>query len=138
MYARFSVYPLESLKKFKGIKSVVRANSIVNRGGSQSLEDHYYISSQPINSKNQGETIRAHWEIENNLHYVLDVIYDEDDTRSRKDHLAPNFSALRKMCLNLLRPYKKDKKTFKAIARRALVNPGFSFDLIQQSGLVKN
>ena len=68
----------------------------------------------------------------------MDVIYEEDANRSRKDHLAPNFSALRKMCLNLLRPHKKDRKTFKSIARRALINPGFAFDLIQKSGLVKN
>ena len=83
-----------------------------------------------------GKAIRAHWEIENSLHYVLDVIYDEDDNRSRKDHLAANFSALRKMCLNILRSYKKDKKTVKSIARRALINPSFAFDLIQKSGLV--
>ena len=57
--ADLSVYPLESLKKFKGIKSVVRVNSVVNRSGSQSLEYRYYISSQPINAKKQGETVRA-------------------------------------------------------------------------------
>ena len=134
--ADLSVYPLASLKKFKGIKSVVRVNSVVERQGRQSQEYRYYISSHDIDAKQQGKTIRAHWEIENSLHYVLDVIYDEDDNRSRKDHLAANFSALRKMCLNILRSYKKDKKTVKSIARRALINPSFAFDLIQKSGLV--
>ena len=134
--ADLSVYPLASLKKFKGIKSVVRVNSVVERQGRQSQEYRYYISSYAIDAKQQGKTIRAHWEIENSLPYVLDVIYDEDDNRSRKDHLAANFSALRKMCLNILRSYKKDRKTTKSIAGRALINPSFAFDLIQKSGLV--
>lgn len=132
-----SAYPVEALKKFSGLKSVVRVNSVVQRQGEQSQEYRYYITSQDGNARKHGETIRAHWEIENNLHYVLDVVFDEDDNRSRKDHLAKNFASLRKVCMNLLRSAKADKKTLKSTARKALMFPQFAFDLIRQSRLLE-
>lgn len=133
-----SAYPVEALKKFSGLKSVVRVNSIVQRQGEQSQEYRYYnITSQSWNARKHGETIRANWGIENNLHYVLNVVFDEDDNRSRKDHLAKNFASLRKVCMNLLRSTKADKKTLKSTARKALMFPQFAFDLILQSGLLE-
>jgi predicted transposase YbfD/YdcC len=48
------------------------------------------------------EVVRAHWAIENNLHWVLDVLFDEDACRSRKDHAAENLAAIRKLALNAL------------------------------------
>ncbi len=132
-----SAYPLETLKKFSGLKSVVRVNSVVMRGGEQSHEYRYYITSQSLDAKKHGETIRAHWEIENNLHYVLDVVFDEDDNRSRKDHLPRNFATLRKVCMNILRSAKADKKTLKSTARKALMSPEFAFALIRESGLLE-
>lgn len=130
-----SAYPVEALKNFSELKSVVRVNSIVQRQGEQSQEYRYY--SQGWNARKHGEIIRAHWEIENNLHYVLNVVFDEDDNRSRKDHLAKNFASLRKVCMNLLRSTKADKKTLKSTARKALMFPQFAFDLIRQLGLLE-
>ncbi len=97
----------------------------------------YYITSQGLNARKHGGTIRAHWAIENKLHYVLDVVFDEDANRSRKDHLASNFTTIRKVCLNLLRSVKADKKTLKSTARKALMFPEFAFDLIRKSGILE-
>lgn len=132
-----TVYPLEALKKFSGIKSVARVNSVVWRNGEQTQEERYYITSQSLNARKHGETIRAHWAIENKLHYVLDVVFDEDANRSRKEHLAKNFTTLRKVCMNLLRSVKADKKTLKSTARNALMFPEFAFDLIRKSGILE-
>lgn len=132
-----SLYPVEALKKFSGIKCVTRVNSVVMRQGEQRQEYRYFITSQSLNARKHGETIRAHWEIENKLHYVLDMVFDEDDNRSRKDHLAKNFATLRKVCMNILRSSKADKKTLKSTARKALMFPAFAFDLIKKSGLVE-
>lgn len=132
-----TVYPLEELKKFSGIKCVVRVNSVVWRNSEQTQEIRYYITSQGLNARKHGGTIRAHWAIENKLHYVLDVVFDEDANRSRKDHLASNFTTIRKVCLNLLRSVKADKKTLKSTARKALMFPEFAFDLIRKSGILE-
>ncbi|WP_376707302.1 ISAs1 family transposase [Bradyrhizobium vignae] len=48
------------------------------------------------------EVVRAHWSIENNLHWVLDVLFDEDACRSRKDHAAENLALIRKLAINTL------------------------------------
>ena len=132
-----TVYPLEELKKFSGIKCVVRVNSVVWRNSEQTQEIRYYITSQGLNARKHGGTIRAHWAIENKLHYVLDVVFDEDANRSRKDHLASNFTTIRKVCMNLLRSVKADKKTLKSTARKALMFPEFAFDLIRKSGILE-
>lgn len=47
--------------------------------------------------------MRAHWAIENSLHWVLDVTFDEDRARNREDHGPENLAILRKLALNLLR-----------------------------------
>ena len=65
------------------------------------------------------------------------MVFDEDDNRSRKDHLVKNFATLRKVCMNILRSSKADKKTLKSTARKALMFPAFAFDLIKKSGLVE-
>ena len=59
--------------------------------------------------KRFGETVRSHWGVENNLHWVLDVTFREDDCRVRVDHGPNNFSAVRKLALNLLRSEKSMK-----------------------------
>lgn len=132
-----AIHHLDELEKFRGIKSVARVNSVVWRNGEQTHEYRYYITSQNLDARKHGETIRAHWGIENRLHHVLDVVFDEDANRSRKDHLAKNFATLRKVCINLLRAAKSDKKTLKSTARKALMFPEFAFDLIRKSGLLE-
>ncbi len=47
--------------------------------------------------------MRGHWGIENQVHWVLDVVFREDDCRIRKDHAPANFSVLRRIAMNLLR-----------------------------------
>ncbi len=49
------------------------------------------------------EAVRGHWEVENKLHWVLDVVFKEDDCRSRSGHNPENFSMLRQFALNLIK-----------------------------------
>ena len=78
-------------------------------------EKRYYISSlQADNPLLILKAIRSHWQIENNLHWVLDVTFNEDDCRIRDENAAVNFSWMRKFALGLL----KRESTFKASMRR--------------------
>ena len=66
----------------------------------------YYISSQDADAKKQLERSREHWSIENNLHWILDVQFREDDCFIRKNNAAENMAAIRKMALNIIKSYK--------------------------------
>ena len=63
----------------------------------------YYLLSKPLAAQRFNDIVRAHWQIENRLHWVLDVVMDEDQCRARKDHAPENLSRLRRFALNLLR-----------------------------------
>ena len=52
---------------------------------------------------------RSHWSIENSLHWVLDVVFKEDESRIRKDHAPENISLIRKMALNMLKKENTEK-----------------------------
>ncbi len=73
-------------------------------------ETRYFISSLKGNDRTKlAKAIRAHWQVENNLHWVLDVAFDEDRCRIRKGHSAANMSILRHMALNLVKAEKSAK-----------------------------
>ena len=75
------------------------------------------------------KAVRSHWAIENNLHWQLDVSFDEDRCRLRKDHSARNFALIRRATLNMLK-----KNPWKASIKRkrlkALMNSAFRSQLL--------
>jgi predicted transposase YbfD/YdcC len=72
-------------------------------GNQQSEEWHYYISSATVTAKDLAEAVRGHWSIENNLHWVLDVVFREDACRTQDVNAASNLALLRKIALSLLK-----------------------------------
>lgn len=91
----------EQWKKLAGVGMVERRREVASK---VSVERAYYIGSQRIDSaKTLARAARGHWGVENQLHWVLDVVFREDECRIRKGHAARNFSALRKFALSLLR-----------------------------------
>ena len=72
------------------------------------LEERYYISSRKLSAEELAKTVRAHWAIENRLHWMLDVCFGEDDCMIRKDNAPQNLSLLKKIVLNLIRADKTD------------------------------
>ena len=73
------------------------------------LEQRYYISSRQLTAEELSRTVRAHWEIERRLHWMLDVCFGEDDCMVRKDNAPQNLSLLKKIVLNLIRADKTDE-----------------------------
>jgi predicted transposase YbfD/YdcC len=72
-------------------------------GGKTSEEIRFFIGSRDMTAKQYGEAIRAHWQIENGLHWSLDVAFREDDSRIQKRGSGTNFALLRKVALSLLK-----------------------------------
>jgi predicted transposase YbfD/YdcC len=101
--------------RWLGLKSVavVQATREVPLKG-VSTERRYFISSLGgVDAARMGQAIRGHWAVENKLHWVLDVSFDEDQTRNRKNHSAENFSRVRRIALNLLQREKTKKRGIK-------------------------
>jgi predicted transposase YbfD/YdcC len=66
-------------------------------------ETRFYITSLVSLAIQLGPVIRRHWAVENSLHWVMDMIFRDDECRSRTDHAPANFTTLRHMALNLIR-----------------------------------
>ena len=71
--------------------------------GKTSVETRYFITSWRASARNCLRHIREHWQIENGLHWVLDIAFREDESRVRKDHAPHNLATLRHIALNLLK-----------------------------------
>jgi predicted transposase YbfD/YdcC len=65
----------------------------------------YFLLSKYIPAKQLLRIVRSHWGIENQLHWVLDVVFNEDRNRTRKDNAPENLAILRKLALNLVRSH---------------------------------
>ena len=91
----------------------------VKANGKSSLERRYYISSLPNDAELLAKAIRGHWNIENQLHWVLDVQFSEDGSRIRKDNAPQNLAIIRQIALNLLNQDKTIKAGIKTKRKRA-------------------
>ena len=70
--------------------------------GKTTVTRHYHIASRALIARNYLEAARAHWSVENGLHWILDVVFDEDRARNRKENGPENLATLRKLALNIL------------------------------------
>jgi predicted transposase YbfD/YdcC len=89
--------------------------------------DQYYISSGDFSAEEFLKYIRGHWSIENQLHWLLDVVFREDECRVRKGNGALNLNILRKRALHRLRNMMMEKKRVSAKRRmmHAALDSGF-------------
>jgi predicted transposase YbfD/YdcC len=90
----------------------------------------YYIASLDTGDPERvARAIRSHWEVENKVHWVLDVTFREDDCRIRRDDGAQNIGLVRRMCLNLTRVHPK-KDSMAGKLKAAGWNDKFRAELI--------
>jgi len=85
------------------LQSVARVHSQHHVSGKITNDVRFFISSLPSNAKEMLNAVRLYWDIENKLHWVLDIAFREDDSRVRMGHASENMAVIRHMALNLLR-----------------------------------
>lgn len=107
----------ERNKNWSSIKSIIQIESTRELKNKLSQETRYYISSSFTDAKTTLENIRSHWQIENKLHWVLDVQFNEDQSRIRKDHSPENMAVIRHCALNMINVYKKNNNKNISIKR---------------------
>ncbi len=86
-----------------GLKSLIKVERIGTRAGKPYHQVAYYISSLVSSALNFAKGIRGHWGIENRLHWVKDMVFDEDNSAIRKGNAPANCSVILAMVLNVLR-----------------------------------
>ncbi len=91
-----------------GLATFAEVAATVTRSGRTTTTLRLYLSSACLDATALAAAVRAHWRIENSVHRVLDVGFDEDRTRKRKDYGPENLTILRKLALNLLRSARPD------------------------------
>lgn len=98
-------FGINVLEKWSELKSVIKIQSerTSKKTGEVSEETRFYISSFRGSAEKFLKSVRGHWEVENKLHWVMDVIFREDECRSRAGHSGENFSLLRQFALNLIK-----------------------------------
>jgi predicted transposase YbfD/YdcC len=99
----------EGANDWEGLRTVGLVEATREIHGQTSVERRYYLSSLPLKVKEFARAVRGHWGIENKLHWVLDVVFGEDQNRARAGYAAQNLATLRRLALNLLRKEKKKR-----------------------------
>lgn len=100
---------LQGREQWAGLKTITRVQRERQIEDKISTETSYYISSLDKDAQKVASAIRGHWQIENSLHWILDVTFDEDRCRVRKDNAPANMAILRHIVLNMI----KQEKSFK-------------------------
>ena len=130
------------LKEWPGLKSAVKVVSIRNVSGVETTETRFYLSSlEHSDIKRAGAAIRSHWGVENGLHHVLDVTFDQDKSRVRKDHAPENFAVLRHFAMNILKgapPAKRGSNSINLKRMRAGFDVQYLGQVMAGAGLVKS
>jgi predicted transposase YbfD/YdcC len=94
---------LEDKEDWADIHTIIRYRCTREIDGVKSISVRHYISSFDTNAEGFGNIIRGHWSVENQLHWMLDVIFREDDARAKKDKSPLNINVLRKVALAVLK-----------------------------------
>jgi len=94
---------LQERHQWPGLKSVVVVESRREINGKITDETRFYITSLVLLAEAVGPMIRAHWAIENSLHWVMDMVFRDDECRVRTDNAPANFATCRHIAYNLTR-----------------------------------
>ena len=94
---------LQQRHDWPGLKAVVMVESRREMNGKAEQETRFYLTSLVMVAALLGPVVRSHWAIENSLHWVMDMIFRDDECRVRTDHAPANFTTIKHMAHNLLR-----------------------------------
>ncbi len=104
--------------RFPKIAALASVEARVHEKGVERIQRRFYIASRKMTAAELAQAVRAHWAIENSLHWVLDVVFREDHARSRTAHGPANMAVVRHFAFNLVRAA-DDKRSLKLRRKKA-------------------
>jgi predicted transposase YbfD/YdcC len=117
---------------FPGIRAIARVEYTRRiEGKADETIRRYFLMSCVLSATRLLDVVRQHWTIENQLHWVLDVVFHEDAARNRKDHGPENLALVRKLALNMLRSH-PDKAAIRRKVKRAGWDDAFLLSILGQ------
>lgn len=128
---RASVIPAPAAARalLPGLKAFGRIEAErTTANGKRETATRYIALSRRLSPETMAQVVRAHWGIENQLHWILDVVFDEDSARTRKDYGPENFAVIRRLAQNILRMHPSNT-SISSKMRRAMWSKDFFFEL---------
>jgi predicted transposase YbfD/YdcC len=126
--------PLHRQSLWPGLTTLVMVRSVRQLWNKTTTEIRFFISSLAADAQKQAEVIRRHWSIENSLHWVLDVTFNEDASRIRLGYGAENLGLLRRLSVNLLKR-EPSKMSLKMKRYKAGMNNDFMVKILAASAV---
>ena len=118
--------------EWKNMSGIVAIDSERLIGDTAAQEIRYFISSSQAPAPQILAAVRLHWGIENQLHWVLDMSFGEDQSRIRKDNAPTNVAIIRHAALNMIRQAKKKRMTIKRMRKAAGWDDSVLTDILAQ------
>jgi predicted transposase YbfD/YdcC len=119
-----------NVESWRNLKCLIVVEAQTVRQGKPSFERRYFLSSKDWTAEQALEGVRGHWSIENQQHYVLDVVFREDASRTRRGFAAENLGLIRRLALNLLNLDVSVNISKRRKRLRALLNPDYLLSLL--------
>jgi predicted transposase YbfD/YdcC len=89
--------------RFPALAALAMVESRTERDGRVSTARHYYLTSAPLAAATFARAVRAHWAVENNLHWIMDVVFHDDLMRLRTGHGPANMAVIRHAAINIIK-----------------------------------
>jgi predicted transposase YbfD/YdcC len=118
--------------RLPNMAAIIMVEAVTYERGATSRHRRFYVASRALRAKEAANAIRSHWAIENSLHWVLDVTFNEDKCRNRTGHGPANMAVVRHYAFNLLRSI-NDKRSIKLRRKRAARNNQYLELILQPS-----
>ena len=118
-------------EQWSGLQTIVMIERTRHLWNKVTHEVQFYLSSLPADAQNLGNAIRTHWGIENQVHWTLDVTFNEDHCRVRSGNSPRNLALLRRMALNALNQEKSLKRSLRQKMKRAAMNNDYMMTVLQ-------
>lgn len=128
---RASVLPAPAAARalLPGLKALGRIEAErIGANRKSTAATRYVALSRKLTPAKLAEVVRAHWSIENQLHWILDVVFDEDNARTRKDYGPENLAVIRRLAQNILRMHPSNA-SISSKMRRAMWSKDFFFEI---------
>jgi predicted transposase YbfD/YdcC len=129
------VLPQELREPWQKLRTIVIVEGTRQLWNKTTHEFRFFISSLEATNQQFADYIRSHWGIENQLHWCLDVVFGEDDSRIRQGHSARNMSLMRRFTLNLLRQ-ETSKASLTMKRYKAAMDNDFLLKILADSGFI--
>jgi predicted transposase YbfD/YdcC len=117
--------------QWDGLRTVGLCEAVRELEGEVSLNRRYYLSSLPVDAVKFAEAARGHWAVENSCHWVLDVVFREDNSRVRVGQAAENFATVRRIVNNLLQQERSVKRGVKAKRLKAALDENYLLKVLR-------